>query len=140
MTKHSDHTRTPWHYDDTAIFAQDGVLARIPNHPENGKNWLADADLIVKAVHAYTATPPQKATDLQPIVDARRDGTPILIKLKDHIPVESMQRWQGLTFVGCLREPYDFTWRFAAPIGQGGFRDEWIEGWWSLAQFRQCDR
>jgi hypothetical protein len=74
--------------------------------------------------------------DLRLITDARRDGTPILIKLKDHIPVESMQRWQGLTFVGCLREPYDFAWRFAAPIGQGGFRDEWIEGWWSLAQFR----
>ena len=73
---------------------------------------------------------------LRPISDARRDGTPILIKLKDHIPVASMQRWQGLTFVGCLLEPYDFAWRFAAPIGQGGFRDEWIEGWWSLAQFR----
>jgi hypothetical protein len=74
--------------------------------------------------------------DLRPIADARRDGTPILIKLKAHIPVASMQRWQGLTFVGCLREPYDFTWRFAAPIGQGGFRDEWIEGWWSLPHAR----
>jgi hypothetical protein len=48
-------TPRPWHYDDTAIFAQDGVLARVPNHPENGINWMNDAAFIVEAVNSYDA-------------------------------------------------------------------------------------
>lgn len=51
----TDHTPTPWHSDDTAIFAENGVLARIPNHPENGKNWMADAAFICKAVNNHDA-------------------------------------------------------------------------------------
>jgi hypothetical protein len=51
----SEHTPTPWHCDETAIFAEDGVLARIPNHPENGKNWNADAAFIVDAVNTHAA-------------------------------------------------------------------------------------
>jgi hypothetical protein len=51
----AEHTPTPWHADDTAIFASDGVLARIPNHPENGKNWKVDAAFIVKAVNSHDA-------------------------------------------------------------------------------------
>jgi len=51
----TEHTLTPWHSDDTAIFAQDGVLARIPNHPDNGVNWRADAAFIVKAVNNHDA-------------------------------------------------------------------------------------
>lgn len=28
-------------------------MARIPNHPENGQNWKADADLIITAVNNH---------------------------------------------------------------------------------------
>ena len=66
-----------------------------------------------------------------PVTTAARDGTPALIKLKDHIPAPGLQRWQGKSFVGC-RDHDDYTWRMDEPIGQGGFRDEWIEGWWPL--------
>jgi hypothetical protein len=45
----SEHTQLPWFWDDTAICGGGGVLARIPNHPENGKNWANDAAFIVKA-------------------------------------------------------------------------------------------
>lgn len=49
------HTRIPWHQDDTAIFADGGVLARIPNHPDNGRNWAEDAAFIIKAVNSHDA-------------------------------------------------------------------------------------
>ena len=49
----SEHTPTPWHDDDIGIFAGGGVIARIPNHPENGKNWKNDAAFIVKAVNNH---------------------------------------------------------------------------------------
>ncbi len=51
----SNHTPTPWHSDHLAIFAENGVLARLPNHPDNGLNWAADAAFIVKAVNSHDA-------------------------------------------------------------------------------------
>lgn len=69
-------TPTPWHADDTAIFAQDGVLARIPNHPENGKNWKADAEFIVKAVNNHDAL----VKALREVCDAKNDPFEIASK------------------------------------------------------------
>jgi hypothetical protein len=69
-------------------------------------------------------------TMLRPIEDAPRDGTPVLIKLKDRIHVSGgiMDRWQGKVFVGIHRKDA-YHWSFDAPIGVGYIRDEWIEGW-----------
>lgn len=69
------------------------------------------------------------------IAEAKKDGKPILIKLKSPIPriLERDRPWDGLVFVG--RHPglsddgFDIGWNFAAPVGMGGFPDDWIEGW-----------
>jgi hypothetical protein len=69
----SEHTPTPWHCDETAIFAEDGVLARIPNHPENGKNWNADAAFIVDAVNSH-ATLKARVAELEGVLQFIADG------------------------------------------------------------------
>ena len=67
---------------------------------------------------------------------APRDGTPVLLKLKSRIPKpdrEDLRIWDGLTFVGrhpgVCADGFDIGWNFAAPVGTGGFPDEWFEGW-----------
>lgn len=65
---------------------------------------------------------------------ARKDGTSYLLKLVDRIPRdrEDLRRFDGLQFVG--RHPgladdgFDIGWQFAAPVGCGGFPDEWLQG------------
>lgn len=65
----AEHTTTPWICDSEGILpiSRDGVsiVARIPNHPENKKNWDADAAFIVKAVNNHEA--------LVKIAEAARD-------------------------------------------------------------------
>jgi hypothetical protein len=71
----------------------------------------------------------------QPMSSARKDGTPVLLKLKDGISKDrrDLRYWDGVTFVG--RHPgvesdgFDLGWQFAAPVGQGGFPDDWFDGW-----------
>jgi len=67
----SEHSELPWHSDDTAIFGRDGVIARIPNHPENGKNWKIDAPYIVLAANQFPAL--SKALELIEYV-SRKDS------------------------------------------------------------------
>jgi hypothetical protein len=74
-----------------------------------------------------------------PMADAPRDGTRILLKLKDPIPDRpDMLHFGGLPFVGRhpgivhldgLRPRFDPGWNFGAPVGMGGFPDEWLVGW-----------
>lgn len=71
----------------------------------------------------------------QPIEAAPKDGTAVLLRLKDPIPNDrkDLRLWDGIIFVG--RHPgladdgFDMGWNFAAPVGQGGFPDEWIVGY-----------
>jgi hypothetical protein len=77
--------------------------------------------------------------DPRPMSEAPRDGTKILVLLKSPIPDgrrgddEQAQRWDGLPFVarhpGVAADGFDIGWQFAAPIGHGGFPDEWFVGW-----------
>lgn len=76
---------------------------------------------------------PEAIRKWQPIETAPRDRTAVLLKLKDPIPRDrdDLRRWDGLIFVG--RNYGDvMDWGFAAPVGQGGFPDEWFEGWMEL--------
>lgn len=69
-----------------------------------------------------------------PIESAKKDRTPYLICLKNPIPNdrEDLRRWDGLQFVarhpGIAEDGFDIGWGFAAPVGHGGFPDEWIAG------------
>jgi hypothetical protein len=61
------------------------------------------------------------------------DKSPILLRLKNPIPREDMRRFDGLTFVGrhpgVEKDGFDMGWYFAAPVGMGGFPDDWFVGW-----------
>jgi len=76
-------------------------------------------------------------SDLLCMVDAPKDGTPILLKFKDDLSQYdkcdhySMAKWNGLYFVGRNRGDI-MEWGFAAPVGQGGFPDAWLDGWLPL--------
>ena len=74
----------------------------------------------------------------QPMSSARKDGTPVLLKLKDGISKDrrDLRYWNGLTFVGqhpgVESDGFDLGWQFAAPVGQGGFSDNWFDGWHAI--------
>lgn len=80
------------------------------------------------------AATPAPSTVWRDIASAPRDGTRVLVILKDPIPVQGradLRNWDGRPFVarhmGGVSE-----WCFAAPVGQGGFPDEWMAGWMPL--------
>jgi len=66
---------------------------------------------------------------------APRDRTRVLLLLKNPIPNArpDLRRWDGIPFVGAhiglASDGFDVGWQFAAPVGQGGFPDEWFAGW-----------
>lgn len=73
------------------------------------------------------------AMEWQPIETAPRD-VPVLLKLRDDLEkfkTDEPERWNGLEFVGRSRsDNHDlFGWCFAAPVGMGGFPDQWFVGW-----------
>ena len=50
----SERTPTPWSlFGDDMIVSGHDIVCRIPNHPENGQNWDADAAFIVKAANSH---------------------------------------------------------------------------------------
>lgn len=77
----------------------------------------------------------------RPISEARKDGTVIWAKLRDDIGEDKkdgswkrdLMRWQGLEVPlrhpGVAEDGFDIGWNIAAPVGHGGFPDDWIAGW-----------
>lgn len=73
----------------------------------------------------------------RPISEAPKDGTSVLLKLKDDLSDFGMrdpEYWNGLQFVGrSATGDHDLCgWSFAAPVGHGGFPDKWMDGWMPL--------
>lgn len=69
----------------------------------------------------------------QPMETAPRAGTPVLLLMKG--AEELPERSDGLAdiqFVGKNRGDLS-EWGFAAPVGYGGFPDEWLVGWKPLS-------
>lgn len=74
------------------------------------------------------------------IETAPKDRTAVLLLFKSDIPHEGRRQdldaWDGIQFVG--RHPgladdgHDIGWSFAAPVGFGGFPDDWFLGWQPL--------
>jgi hypothetical protein len=75
----------------------------------------------------------------RPIATAPKDGSIIWAKLSDDIYPglqpgrEDLARWNGvhvqLRHPGLADDGFDIGWGIAAPVGHGGFPDEWIAGW-----------
>ena len=74
----------------------------------------------------------------RPISEAKKDGTPIWAVLHDDLCArnrgrDDLERWQGLHLPlkhsGVADDGFDVGWHIAAPVGVGGFPDEWIAGW-----------
>lgn len=78
--------------------------------------------------------------DLRPMSDAKKNGQPILARTKAEIPNRSDQegiagRWLVIRHAGVDLDDddfYDEGWSLAGPFGQGGFPDDWFEGWTPL--------
>ena len=76
----------------------------------------------------------------QPIETAPKDGTPILAVLRDLVAMfprrPDLARWSGkylpLRHNGIADDGFDIGWEVSAPVGHGGFPDEWIAGWMPL--------
>lgn len=91
----------------------------------------AEAAQVIAAIKARQAW--------RPMSEAPKDGTSVLLLTKRPIPREDrpdLDIWAGLQFVG--RHPgladdgLDIGWSFAAPVGNGGFPDDWFVGWQPL--------
>jgi hypothetical protein len=82
------------------------------------------------------------STEWRPISEARKDNTPIWALLRSDIyPTlmpgrDELERWNGLQVPlrhpGVAKDGFDIGWNVAAPVGHGGFPDEWIAGWMPL--------
>lgn len=73
---------------------------------------------------------------LRHMSEAPRDGTPVLLRFHSRLARirADLERWDDLVFVGRNRadEGGHDEWGFAAPVGQGGFPDAWLQGWEAL--------
>lgn len=78
----------------------------------------------------------------RPMAEAPRDRQRVLLLLKDPIPRDrkDLRDWDGVPFVGqhigVQPDRLDIGWQFAAPVGQGGYPDDWFAGWWPLPETR----
>jgi hypothetical protein len=81
----------------------------------------------------------RRSSPWRPIAEAKKDGSIIWAILHDDIyPTilprrDDLQRWNGvqvpLRHNGLAEDGFDIGWNVAAPVGSGGFPDEWIAGW-----------
>jgi uncharacterized protein (DUF433 family) len=73
---------------------------------------------------------------------AAKDGTVIWAILRDDLVARlgrpNLEPWEGvqlpLRHPGLAADGFDVGWNLAAPVGHGGFPDEWIAGWIPLPE------
>jgi len=74
----------------------------------------------------------------RPMSEAKKDGTPVLLLVKSDVRPDrdDLKHWRGIQFVGrhpgVASDGFDMGWNFAAPVGHGGFPDDWFVGWQPL--------
>jgi hypothetical protein len=106
----------------------------------DGRNFVDICDITLSISEARTISRVlrEAAEGWRPISEAKKDGTIIWAKLRDDIyPVlkpsrDDLLRWNGvqipLRHPGVAEYGFDIGWGVAAPVGVGGFPDEWVEG------------
>lgn len=111
--------------------------------PHNAKNQRADADALDALLSSLAARDDEiarlRGDGWREIASAKKNGTPILAKFYDDIYPRlepkrpDLERWNGRHVVirhsGLADDGFDIGWSMNAPVGHGGFPDEWIEGW-----------
>lgn len=97
----------------------------------------------LEAAHPADHARPGREGDWHPIESAPKDGTIIWAAFHPRIfpdvrpQREDLERWNGVQVPvrhpgivpGHDGQPFDMGWNVAAPVGNGGFPDEWIVGW-----------
>lgn len=111
-----------------------GLLAAAPEPPAT----RSEADIRNEGIEA--------AAKWRDIGEAKKDGTIIWALLRSDIyPAlrpcrEDLERWNGVQVpprhAGVASDGFDIGWGIAAPVGHGGFPDDWIEGWIPLPAIR----
>ena len=69
----------------------------------------------------------------QPMATVPKYAAPVLLKFKDELPRADLTNWCGRAIVAIYQGKHS-EWCFAAPVGQGGFPDEWFQGWAPLPE------
>lgn len=100
---------------------------------QRGSSLVAEPKM-TRALHRWKL-------EWRPINMAPKNLTSILIILKNPIPCpdrDDLRRWDGLQIVarhpGLAEDGFDIGWNVAAPVGHGGFPDDWIAGWMPLPE------
>jgi hypothetical protein len=106
------------------------------------QDWIAKFTTALLSFARIRRSIPTRQAGWMPIEKARKDRTPILLKMKDDLSPFNKgdddwnARWAGIQFVGqhpgVAKDGFDSGWGFAAPVGHGGIPDAWIEGWQPL--------
>ena len=76
----------------------------------------------------------------QPIETAKKDRTPALLLVKKAMSIDrgrpDLAAWDGQVIVchhpGLASDGFDIGWSMLAPVGHGGFPDDWFSGWMPL--------
>lgn len=110
-------------------------------------------EMVLKALDTWDAQPLEASGDeamraaltaalgdasWQDISTAPKDGTRVLVQLKSPIPNDrdDLRIWDGVPFIarhnGVAKDGFDIGWQFAAPVGCGGWPDDWLIGWQPL--------
>ena len=103
--------------------------------PEQARRWYFH----LSRAALTTMQPALQAAVWQPIETARKDRSVIWACLRNdlHIKRADLYRWSGiqvpLRHPGIASDGFDCGWNIAAPVGHGGFPDDWIAGWMPLA-------
>lgn len=122
------------------ILKKSDVIAAIEHLIKPSRNHDRDA-AIKEVLETITALP--DANLWQAIHSAKKDGNTIIwaclhpaIYPELEPNREDLKRWNGvqvpIRHPGIAKDGFDIGWNIAAPVGQGGFPDEWIVGWQPL--------